>query len=109
MHTDAEVVKVMGKTMDIYRKVIALYNIPKNEGVWMSIMATLQVLRQSAVMTQTELAQTLGVSVSTVSLWETGRKQPRPQNIRKLAEVWELSPQTVLAAIKETAQRKGTF
>jgi transcriptional regulator with XRE-family HTH domain len=66
-------------------------------------MPTLQKLRESAVSTQAELAEKVGVSVTTISHWETGSKRPRTSNIRKLAEVFSVTPQEVLAAINETA------
>jgi transcriptional regulator with XRE-family HTH domain len=65
-------------------------------------MPTLHKLRESAVLTQAELAAKVGVSVTTVSHWETGSKRPRASNIRRLAEVLAVTPQEVLTAINET-------
>jgi transcriptional regulator with XRE-family HTH domain len=65
-------------------------------------MPTLQQLREFAVLTQAELAEEVGVSVTTISHWENGSKRPRASNIRKLAKVFHVSPQEVLAAIRET-------
>lgn len=64
-------------------------------------MPTLQKLREFAVLTQVELAEKVGVSVTTISHWETGSKRPRASNIRKLAEVLSVNPREVLAAINE--------
>jgi transcriptional regulator with XRE-family HTH domain len=69
-------------------------------------MPTLQQLRQLAILTQAELAEELGVSVTTISLWETGSKRPRASNIRKLAKALGVSPQEVLAAINETSSHQ---
>ncbi len=69
-------------------------------------MPTLQQLRQLAILTQAELAEELGVSVTTISHWETGSKRPRASNIRKLAKVLGVSPQEVLAAINETSSHQ---
>jgi transcriptional regulator with XRE-family HTH domain len=65
-------------------------------------MPTLQKLRELAVLTQAELAEKVGVSVTTISHWETGNKRPRASNIRKLAEVLSVTPREVLAAINES-------
>ncbi len=65
-------------------------------------MPTLQKLRELAVLTQAELAEKVGVSVTTISHWETGSKRPRASNIRKLAEALAVTPREVLAAINET-------
>jgi len=65
-------------------------------------MPTLQKLRELAVLTQAELAEKVGVSVTTISHWETGSKRPRASNIRKLAEVLSVTPRDVLAAINES-------
>lgn len=65
-------------------------------------MPTLQKLRELAVLTQAELAEKVGVSVTTISHWETGSKRPRASNIRKLADVLSVTPREVLAAINES-------
>ena len=64
-------------------------------------MATLQRLRELAVLTQAELAEKVGVSVTTISHWETASKRPRAANIRKLA----VTPQDILATLDETASK----
>ena len=65
-------------------------------------MSTLQKFRELAVLTQAELAEKVGVSATTISHWETGSKRPRASNIRKLAEVLEVTPQDILTALHET-------
>ena len=70
-------------------------------------MPTLRQLREDAVLTQAELAEQVGVSVAAISHWETGGKRPRASNIRKLAKALDISPQSVLAAIRETATKPG--
>ncbi len=75
-------------------------------------MPTVKQLRDLAILTQAELAEEVGVSVTTISHWETGSKRPRASNIRKLAKVRKLakalgvSPQEVLAAINETSSQQ---
>ena len=65
-------------------------------------MPTLQQLREFAVLTQAELAEEVGVSVTTISHWENVSERPRASNIQKLAKAFHVSPQEVLAAIRET-------
>jgi DNA-binding XRE family transcriptional regulator len=67
---------------------------------------TLRELREWAVLTQEELAQLMGVSVTTVSLWETGNKVPRSSKVQQLAEALGVTTQEVIAAIKKTRTMK---
>ncbi len=69
-------------------------------------MPTLQKLRVLAVLTQAELAEKVGVSVTTISHWETGSKRPRASNIRKLAQALDMSPSEILTAIEETLSKR---
>ena len=69
-------------------------------------MPTLQKLRELAVLTQAELAEKVGVSVTTISHWETGSKRPRASNIRKLAQALDVSPREILTAIEETLSKR---
>src|SRR5713101_6921258 len=59
-------------------------------------MPTVKQLRDLAILTQAELAEEVGVSVTTISHWETGSKRPRASNIRKLAKVLGVSPRRFL-------------
>ncbi len=60
----------------------------------------LQRLRKTAVLTQQELANAVGVHLRVVQSWEAGEAMPRPANIRKLAEVLGVTPREVLAALE---------
>lgn len=46
----------------------------------------LAAVRRRRFMTQTDLAEKVGVSMKTVQSWEGGRSQPRLRHIPKLAE-----------------------
>jgi transcriptional regulator with XRE-family HTH domain len=70
-------------------------------------MPTLRELREGAVLTQEELAKKVGVTATAISHWETGSKRPRAKNIRKLATALGVTPQDILAALKETQDRRG--
>jgi transcriptional regulator with XRE-family HTH domain len=68
-------------------------------------MPTLRELRENAVLTQDELAKKIGVTPTAISHWETGSKRPRAKNIRKLAIALGVTPQEILAALKESQSR----
>lgn len=69
-------------------------------------MPTLRQLREDAVLTQAELAEQVGVSVTAISHWETGNKRPRASNIRKLASALGVTPREILAAIRDTLSQQ---
>ncbi|MDE6397742.1 MAG: helix-turn-helix domain-containing protein [Clostridiales bacterium] len=52
-------------------------------------------LRKSKNITQTELANAIGVRQSAVSNWESGRSKPMTDSIIKIASVLNCSMQTV--------------
>ena len=66
---------------------------------------TLRELREGRFMTQTEIAAFCAVTVTTVSNWERGEQQPRIVLIRKLAELFQTTPQDIQQALVETAQQ----
>jgi transcriptional regulator with XRE-family HTH domain len=53
------------------------------------------------VLTQEELAQLVGVSASTISPWEAGKKQPRSKHIHRLAVALGLIEQDILSALQK--------
>lgn len=48
--------------------------------------AKIRRLRTEAGLLQRELAEILGVSVSTIKHWESGRQQPDPERLKMLCE-----------------------
>lgn len=48
----------------------------------------LKALRIGAGMTQQDLAQELGVTITSVSRWETGKAIPNPRYIKKMADMF---------------------
>ena len=57
----------------------------------------LKQLRQHRVLTQRELAERSGVPLPTIKNIESGKTlQPRPQTTRSLAQVLQISPETLL-------------
>ena len=58
--------------------------------------------RKAKGWTQTDLAQELGVSMSTVQSWERGA-QPRPRHLRRLAEVLGVDGLQLLTEVTDWA------
>ena len=50
--------------------------------------------------TQEELAELVGVSVTTMSRWEKGFSRPRPYAVRKLCQVFDMTPKELDLAIE---------
>ena len=51
--------------------------------------------------TSTSLAKTLGVSQSTISDWENGKKMPRAGAIEKMANHWNINKSQILTKKKK--------
>jgi len=54
-----------------------------------NIASRVQSIRQSLGLTQTELAERLGVTVATVSRWESGQSRPNPLAVKALTSLEE--------------------
>ena len=52
----------------------------------MEISTEIKRIRQSAMLSQEELARELGVSFATVNRWETGRAKPTSRTLRLIDE-----------------------
>lgn len=59
-------------------------------------MNIIRELRKRADLQQKELAAEVGVSVATVSDWETQKKDPSGPRLQKLAEIFGVDPLVVL-------------
>lgn len=60
----------------------------RNNGKASRVMTTIDVLRRERGWTQFELALAVGVQPQTVYLWESGRRQPKVSQMRKLGKVF---------------------
>jgi DNA-binding XRE family transcriptional regulator len=60
----------------------------RNNGKASRLMTTIDVLRRERGWTQFELALAVGVQPQTVYLWESGRRQPKVSQMRKLGKVF---------------------
>lgn len=68
----------------------------------------LRALRRRRGMSQQELALALGVSKQTISNWEVGRKVPRMKAIEKIANVFGVSRNSILAGLPvEILEQEG--
>ena len=63
---------------------------------------TLKELRESHYKTQIEVAAHCHVAPTTVSKWENGVQNPRLNQIVEMAELFNVSPQEVDAAIRDS-------
>ncbi|HEY9698792.1 MAG TPA: helix-turn-helix transcriptional regulator [Trichocoleus sp.] len=68
---------------------------------------TLAQLRQRAGLTQRQLADSLGVTVGTVSDWERGVKEPRPSFLqtKKLTEALQCTLDELVEATSQWHQK----
>lgn len=65
----------------------------------MSEQRTLRQMREERSLTRAELAHELGVSLGSVYNWEFGERLPQPKHIRKLAQLYQVSPGEIKASI----------
>ncbi len=59
-----------------------------------------QKLRKSSGMTQKELAIKLGVTRTTIAMWETGKSKPRTNDLYSIANILGVSVDKVLDCFK---------
>jgi DNA-binding XRE family transcriptional regulator len=59
-------------------------------------------MRLNLALSQEQLAKELGVDITTISGWETGKKKPNLENVRKIAQFFNLSIPEVWKIIEET-------
>jgi DNA-binding XRE family transcriptional regulator len=60
----------------------------RDNGKASQIMTTIDMLRRERGWTQFELALAVGVQPQTIYLWESGRRQPKVSQMRKLGKVF---------------------
>ena len=69
-------------------------------------MTTLKDLRERALLSQGELAKACGVNRQTIYNWERGLWRPKTEYQRKLVEIFKCTPDELLAALRETKEKK---
>lgn len=68
-------------------------------------MRTIKELRDERGWTQMDLAVQADVSIAAVSNWETGRNQPRVEELRKVARAFGVSSDEIELVDKESAKK----
>ncbi len=68
---------------------------------------SLKELREDAYLTQKEVSEQLGVTTSTVSNWERGMKRPQMRSVRRLAELYKVSPKEIDMAVEQALIAAG--
>lgn len=63
-------------------------------------MTALRDIRQRAGMSQVALAKVLGVTSSTVTQWESGSRKPDIITLKKIAHIFGVTTDELLAPIK---------
>ena len=59
--------------------------------------------------TQAELANKLNVSQPTVASWEAGKRIPKWKNIKKIAEIFNVSPESLIDEMEEKPENETVF
>ena len=72
------------------------------------IAKNIKTLREHHDISQVELAKMLDVTDRAISAWETGIKEPRIKNIRKIAEIFNISPSEIMDGDLETYYKSKT-
>ena len=71
-------------------------------------MKTLRELREASGMTQFEVAQKLGVTITSVYNWERGAAEPFARHLLALARLYDVSPFAItLPEVKPTKRGKA--
>ena len=68
-------------------------------------MSSFTELRESCNMRQEDVAIKLGIDRSTVSKWEVGKATPRGAILIKLPELYNCTPDEIMAAISAAKQQ----
>lgn len=62
-------------------------------------------LREAAEMTQFELAQELGVTITTIYNWERGTSEPFARHLLALAKLFDVSPFDIALPVVEKVKK----
>ena len=60
------------------------------------IQERIKALRLKAKLTQKQIAEKLGISISYYSQWEVGKRTPASKNLQKLADIYDVSTDYLL-------------
>ena len=73
-----------------------------------NIGKNIKLLRRRTGLTQSQFAESLGISVQDVSKWENGKAKPQVDMLKKLAIVFGVSVESLLDTSVETTDKKIT-
>ena len=59
--------------------------------------------------TQAELAKKLNVSQPTIASWEAGKRIPKWKSIKKIAEIFNVSPESLINETEEKTETETVF
>lgn len=71
-------------------------------------MNNIRQMRENKGMTQGQLAEKVGVSLDTISRYETGKRDPKATELRLMAEVLNCSVDNLLNPTQAPATAQGT-
>ena len=63
--------------------------------------------RRARLMTQSEVAEAVGVALQSYAAWERGERSPRLPHLRRLARVLKVSPAALLAEFPNGTEGKA--
>ena len=70
-------------------------------------MNIVKQLRENRGMQQKELALVIGVSQPTVSEWEHGKKDPSGERLKKLSQLFNVSPYVILCIESDSSSKQN--
>jgi transcriptional regulator with XRE-family HTH domain len=71
-----------------------------------NVATNLKRFREVAGMTQKDLADAVGVSISAVSLWESEKTSPNANQLMQICEIFDKPPTVMFGVVDEFATRE---
>ena len=66
-------------------------------------MINIRYFREKNNLTQTQLAKMMGMSLDTVSRYETGKREPKASDLCKMAEIFHCTLDELMTPIKDAS------
>ena len=70
----------------------------------MEIKDRIKVIRKNANITQEDFANQLGVSIMTIRRYESGKQEPKPTTLKKMAEILGVTVKDILISENEKTE-----
>jgi transcriptional regulator with XRE-family HTH domain len=71
-----------------------------------SVARNIKKFREVAGLTQKDLSETLKISVSAISLWESGKTSPNANQLVQLCDIFDKPPTVMFGLVDEDATRE---